>query len=150
MVATSVIEVGVDNPNVTYMVIENAERFGLSQLHQMRGRIGRGDKESTCFLFGLPTTDEGKKRLRILTKTNDGFKIAEEDLILRGPGEFFGTKQSGVPFFKTADLIRDSELLILARRTAKKLLEADPELILPDHQLIAEEINLRKHLLQNQ
>ncbi len=149
LVATSVIEVGVDNPNVTFMVIENAERFGLSQLHQMRGRIGRGTKESVCFLFGNPTTEEGKKRLRILTKTNDGFVIAEEDLILRGPGEFFGTKQSGLPLFKLGDLICDQELLILAREEAKKILNEDPDLSFPEHKPVVEEMNLRRSLYQS-
>lgn len=125
LVATSVIEVGVDNPNATMMVIENAERFGLSQLHQMRGRIGRGDKESECFLFGEPATDEGKKRLRILTKTHDGFIIAEEDLKLRGPGDFYGTRQSGKPVFQVAHPIFDEEILIEARDAAKLLIRDD-------------------------
>ncbi|MBI3999950.1 MAG: ATP-dependent DNA helicase RecG [Candidatus Omnitrophica bacterium] len=150
LVATSVIEVGVDNPNVTYMVIENAERFGLSQLHQMRGRIGRGQKEATCFLFGNPTTEEGKKRLRILTKTQDGFSIAEEDLLIRGPGEFFGTKQSGLPLFRIADLIRDSALLTLARKEAKKIVDEDPDLVRPEHQRLIEEMNLRRSWFQPQ
>lgn len=122
LVATSVIEVGVDNPNATVMVIENAERFGLSQLHQMRGRIGRGSKASECFLFGEPNTSEGQRRLRIMTKTQDGFMIAEEDLKLRGPGDFFGTRQSGIPFFHIADPVRDYALLLLARQTAQELL----------------------------
>lgn len=118
LVATSVIEVGVDNPNATVMVIENAERFGLSQLHQMRGRIGRGTKSSECFLFGEPKTDEGKKRLRILTKSQDGFLIAEEDLKLRGPGDFWGTRQSGEPLFRIANPVLDQEILLKARRIA--------------------------------
>jgi ATP-dependent DNA helicase RecG len=122
LVATSVIEVGVNNPNATMMVIENAERFGLSQLHQMRGRIGRGEKPSECFLFGEPKTTEGQKRLRILTKTQDGFLIAEEDLKLRGPGDFWGTRQSGEPLFRIANPILDQELLIEARKTAKNLI----------------------------
>jgi len=149
LVATSVIEVGVDNPNVTYMVIENAERFGLSQLHQMRGRIGRGEKEATCFLFGNPTTEEGRKRLRILTKTNDGFAIAEEDLVLRGPGDFFGTKQSGLPFFQLADLLRDAELLTLAREEVRNLLENDPDFSKPEQHLLTEEMNLRRKRFQS-
>lgn len=123
LVATSVIEVGVDHPNATMMVIENAERFGLSQLHQMRGRIGRGSKPSECFLFGEPKTEEGSRRLRILTKTQDGFMIAEEDLKLRGPGDFMGTRQSGEPFFKVANPILDEEILVEARRIAMYLVK---------------------------
>ncbi len=131
LVATSVVEVGVDHPNATMMVIENAERFGLSQLHQMRGRIGRGSGASECFLFGEPKTDEGKKRLRILTKTQDGFLIAKEDLKLRGPGDFLGTRQSGEPFFHIAHPVLDEELLLEARETAvhilkNRLLDEDP------------------------
>lgn len=122
LVATSVIEVGVNNPNATVMVIENAERFGLSQLHQMRGRIGRGEKPSECFLFGEPKTIEGQKRLRILTKTQDGFVIAEEDLKLRGPGDFWGSRQSGEVFFRIANPITDQELLLEARESAQELI----------------------------
>lgn len=132
LVATSVIEVGVNNPNATMMVIENAERFGLAQLHQMRGRIGRGDKDSECYLFGEPKTEEGQRRLRILTKSQDGFFLAEEDLKLRGPGDFWGTRQSGVPFFKVANPIEDENLLLQARKEAHELISArkldtDPE-----------------------
>lgn len=132
LVATSVIEVGVNNPNATLMVIENAERFGLSQLHQMRGRIGRGEKPSECFMFGEPKTIEGQKRLRILTKTQDGFVIAEEDLKLRGPGDFWGTRQSGDSFFKIANPLSDQELLLEAREIAlvlqrKQAFDLDPE-----------------------
>jgi ATP-dependent DNA helicase RecG len=123
LVSTSLIEVGIDNPNATQMVIEHADRFGLSQLHQLRGRIGRGDKDSFCFLFGDPSTEDGKRRLRVLTKTHDGFAIAEEDLALRGPGDFLGTRQSGIPFFKIGDLLRDADLLRLARSEAADLLE---------------------------
>lgn len=123
LVATSVVEVGVDNPNATMMVIENAERFGLSQLHQMRGRIGRGAKASECFLFGEPTTDEGKMRLRILTKTQDGFLIAEEDLKLRGPGDFWGARQSGDPLFLVAHPVLDEGILLEARESAMELVQ---------------------------
>jgi len=128
LVATSVVEVGVDNPNATLMVITHAERFGLSQLHQFRGRIGRGTKESHCFLFGNPPTDEGKRRLRIMTKTNNGFEIAEEDLRIRGPGDFLGTRQSGATFFRIGHIVRDSDLLFLAREEAKKFLAETSDL----------------------
>ena len=124
LVATSVIEVGVDNPNATVVVIENAERFGLSQLHQMRGRIGRGDKESECFLFGEPATDEGRKRLRILTRIQDGFQIAEEDLKLRGPGDFWGKRQSGEPLFRVANPVEDEALLLEVREAAREIVHA--------------------------
>lgn len=124
LVATSVIEVGVDNPNATLLVIENAERFGLSQLHQMRGRIGRGTKDSECFLFGEPQTDEGRKRLRIMTRIHDGFEIAEQDLLLRGPGDFWGTRQSGEPLFRLADPSRDQPLLAGARETALEVVKS--------------------------
>src|SRR3989338_8167430 len=116
----------------------------------MRGRIGRGQKEAAFFLFGNPTTEEGKKRLRILTKTQDGFAIAEEDLLIRGPGEFFGTKQSGFPLFRIADLIRDSDLLVLARKEAEKILDQDPDLSKPEHQRLVEEMNLRQSWFQSQ
>lgn len=118
LVATSVIEVGVDQPNATVMIIENADRFGLAQLHQLRGRIGRGTLESECFLFGEPSTEDGKKRLRLLTKLNDGFLIAEEDLKLRGQGDLLGTRQAGVPFFRVANLATDESMLVTAREKA--------------------------------
>lgn len=121
LVATSVVEVGVDNPYATVMVIENAERFGLSQLHQMRGRIGRGVKSSTCFLFGEPKTTEGQKRLRILTQTHNGFVIAEEDLKLRGPGDFWGARQSGEPYFRIAHPVLDEEILMHTRQLALQI-----------------------------
>ena len=133
LVATSVIEVGVDNPNATVMVIEDADRFGLSQLHQIRGRIGRGRKESSCYLIADPKTEEAKRRLEIMTQTQDGFVIAEEDLKLRGPGEFFGLRQSGIPPFRLADIVRDSDVLIKAREEAKQILRHDPKLSLPVH-----------------
>lgn len=145
LVCTSVIEVGVDNPNVTFMVIHNSERFGLAQLHQIRGRIGRGTKSSSCFLFGDPTTEEGKKRLRLLTKVQDGFMIAEQDMILRGPGDFLGTKQSGIPFFQVADFFRDKELLIEARKEALNLISSDSHLEKEENKHLLHEITLREN-----
>jgi ATP-dependent DNA helicase RecG len=119
LVATTVIEVGVDVPNATVMVIEHAERFGLAQLHQLRGRIGRGAAKSFCILMtGGKVTEEGERRLDAMVRTNDGFQIAELDLELRGPGEFFGTRQAGMPSFRVANLIRDRQLLELAKREA--------------------------------
>ena len=125
LIATSVVEVGVDNPNASIMIIENSERFGLSQLHQMRGRVGRGSRPSSCFLFGEPKTLEGKKRLTIMTRLQDGFEIAEEDLKLRGPGEFFGTRQSGAALFRLADPVRDYDLFVNARACAEDLIQND-------------------------
>jgi ATP-dependent DNA helicase RecG len=119
LVATTVIEVGVDVPNATVMVIEHSERFGLAQLHQLRGRIGRGAAKSYCILMtGGKVTEEGERRLDVMVRTNDGFQIAELDLELRGPGEFFGTRQAGMPSFRVANLIRDRQLLELAKREA--------------------------------
>jgi ATP-dependent DNA helicase RecG len=130
LVSTTVVEVGVDVPNATVMVIEHAERFGLSQLHQLRGRVGRSDKQSYCFLiaYKIGLGSEAFKRLEVLTKTTDGFKIAEEDLKLRGPGEFLGTKQSGYLEFRRADLVRDYDVLLKARECAFDLIKEDPEL----------------------
>ncbi|MEA3494388.1 MAG: ATP-dependent DNA helicase RecG [Candidatus Margulisiibacteriota bacterium] len=116
LVSTTVIEVGIDIPNATVMVIEHAERFGLSQLHQLRGRIGRGSEQSFCFLIGQPKTEDARIRIRAMLDSNDGFDIAEVDLKLRGPGDFFGTKQSGLPEFKVADIIRDAQVLREARQ----------------------------------
>ena len=127
VVATTVIEVGVDVPNATVMVIEHAERFGLAQLHQLRGRVGRGAEQSFCILVSVgKLTEEARQRIAILRDTNDGFRIAETDLRLRGPGEFFGTRQSGLPAFRVADLLRDTELLELARREAHRFVENPP------------------------
>ena len=123
LVATTVIEVGVDVPNATVMVIEHAERFGLAQLHQLRGRIGRGAAKSFCILMtGGKVTEEGERRLDAMVRTNDGFQIAELDLELRGPGEFFGTRQAGLPNFRVANLIRDRQLLELAKREASAVM----------------------------
>lgn len=126
LVATTVIEVGVDVPNATLMIITHAERFGLAQLHQLRGRVGRGNRQSRCILLLYRATEEAKLRLRAMVSTNDGFKIAEEDLKIRGPGEFFGTKQSGMPDLKFTDLVRDKEILQSAREQAEKLLLENP------------------------
>jgi ATP-dependent DNA helicase RecG len=132
LVATTVVEVGVDVPNATVMLIEHADRFGLSQLHQLRGRIGRGAMRSYCLLFGDPATDEARSRLEIMTQTADGFRIAEEDLRLRGPGQFFGTRQHGLPELRYGDIIADYPLLRLARREAFELVDADPHLACAD------------------
>jgi len=119
LVSTTVIEVGVDVPNATVMVVEHAERFGLAQLHQLRGRIGRGTAKSCCILMtGGKITEEGDRRLDAMVRSNDGFQIAELDLELRGPGEFFGTRQAGMPSFQVANLIRDRQLLEAAKREA--------------------------------
>ena len=127
LVSTTVIEVGVDIPDAAIMVIENAERFGLAQLHQLRGRVGRGEKTSYCFLMSnTPQND----RLRVLTKTNDGFEIAEEDLKLRGPGQFLGSNQSGVSDLYMANLIKDMRLLKETRQIASRLKDEDKDLYL--------------------
>lgn len=128
LVSTTVIEVGVDVPNAAVMVVENAERFGLSQLHQLRGRVGRGSWQSYCVLISDNRNEETRERLKVMTRTADGFKIAEEDLRLRGPGDFFGVRQHGLPGLKIADLGCDTKLLQEAQRSALDLLEADPEL----------------------
>src|SRR5690625_2903033 len=122
LVATTVIEVGVNVPNATLMVIYDAERFGLSQLHQLRGRVGRGDKQSYCILIADPKGEVGKERMRIMTETNDGFRLSEEDLKLRGPGDFFGKKQSGLPEFKVADIVHDYRALEVARQDAVNII----------------------------
>jgi ATP-dependent DNA helicase RecG len=131
LVATTVIEVGVDVANATVMLIDGAERFGLSQLHQLRGRVGRGAQASHCILLSDATTDNAEQRLRAMTHTNDGFEIAEMDLRLRGPGEFFGTRQHGLPEMKLADVTQEIEMLQVARDDALKILEADPNLSKP-------------------
>jgi ATP-dependent DNA helicase RecG len=124
LVSTTVIEVGVDVPNASVMVVEHAERFGLSQLHQLRGRVGRGAWESHCILlYQAPWTDDARERLKAMAATNDGFVIAERDLELRGPGDFFGTRQSGLPRLRTGDLVRDREIMEDAHREARRLVE---------------------------
>jgi ATP-dependent DNA helicase RecG len=136
LVSTVVIEVGIDVPNATIMVVEHAERFGLSQLHQLRGRIGRGQKKSYCFLFGYPGSEDSKKRLDIMRQTNDGFRIAEEDLRIRGPGEFFGTRQHGLPEIKIGDLIADTRIIAAAREDAFSMVARDPQLALQENRII--------------
>jgi len=134
LVATTVIEVGIDIPNASVMVVEHAERFGLSQLHQLRGRIGRGRYPSKCILLAqYRSSEDARVRLRAMEKTTDGFQIAEEDLTLRGPGEFFGIRQSGLPDFRVAHVIRDAPILIEARKEAFRLIQEDPELVHPSH-----------------
>ena len=128
LVATTVIEVGVDVPNASLMVIENPERLGLAQLHQLRGRIGRGDAESFCLLlYHAPLSEHGKERLKVMRETSDGFIIAEKDLELRGPGEVLGTRQTGELQFRIADLVRDQGLLPEVKRAAIELMENQPQ-----------------------
>jgi ATP-dependent DNA helicase RecG len=144
LVATTVIEVGIDVPNATVMVIEHAERFGLSQLHQLRGRVGRGSHGSHCILIASDRlSDDGVKRLRVMEATTDGFKIAEADLEIRGPGDFLGTRQAGLPEFRVASILRDGRILEEARREAFTLVERDPELNLPEHARLKEEMQKR-------
>ena len=144
MVATTVIEVGVNVPNASVMVIENAERFGLSQLHQLRGRVGRGADQSYCILVtSFKLSEETRKRLEIMVQTNDGFEIAEADLKLRGPGDLEGTQQSGVAFdLKIADIARDGQLLQYVREVAMKIVEEDPESVNPDYAILWRQLHL--------
>jgi ATP-dependent DNA helicase RecG len=145
LVSTTVVEVGVDVPNATLMLIEHAERFGLAQLHQLRGRVGRGAHKSYCILLsGRAVSDEGRERLLVMTQTQDGFKIAEEDLRLRGPGEFLGTRQSGLPGFRLANLVRDVEVLVDAREAAFEVLNQDPNLTHDNNKLIRDAILLNR------
>jgi ATP-dependent DNA helicase RecG len=165
LVATTVIEVGIDVPNATVMIVENAERFGLSQLHQLRGRVGRGSEQSYCILiadydwfdhqrrrWGKDEVQRERKkaqrRLETMVQTTDGFKIAEVDLQLRGPGDFFGTRQSGKPEFKIANLVEDHDLLMLARREAFAVVENDPQLRRPDHRALRDHFEARYRHLQ--
>ncbi len=140
LVSTTVIEVGVDVPNASLMIIENAERFGLSQLHQLRGRVGRGKHESFCVLMTASRSDTARERLRALCATNDGFQIAEEDLRLRGPGDFFGKRQHGLPQLKVADFAADMDLLKEARGAAEELIAADRSLSQPAHRLLKKKV----------
>jgi ATP-dependent DNA helicase RecG len=147
LVATTVIEVGVNVPNASVMIIENAERFGLSQLHQLRGRVGRGAEQSYCILVtGYKLSEETRKRLDIMTRTNDGFEIAEADLKMRGPGDLEGTQQSGVAFdLKIADIARDGQLLQHVRAVAQAVVDNDPTGVLPENEILWRQLKvLRK------
>jgi ATP-dependent DNA helicase RecG len=144
LVATTVIEVGIDVPNATVMVIEHAERFGLSQLHQLRGRVGRGCDRSRCILMaGGKLTGDGEKRLRVMEETTDGFRIAEADLEIRGPGDFLGTRQAGLPEFRVANILRDGRILEEARREAFALIEKDPDISRPENAPLRHELARR-------
>lgn len=136
LVATTVIEVGIDVPNASVMLIEHAERFGLSQLHQLRGRVGRGPWKSYCILLSAARSEDARTRITAMTSTNDGFKIAETDLTIRGPGDFFGTRQSGLPEFRVADLLRDGLVLEEARGDAVAIVQRDPKLLEPEHRAL--------------
>jgi ATP-dependent DNA helicase RecG len=133
LVSTTVVEVGVNVPNATVMMIENAERFGLAQLHQLRGRVGRGDAQSYCIMVNTSPKPENQKRLEILNRSNDGFLIASEDLKLRGPGDFFGIRQSGEMMFELADIYQDASVMQNAAEAVAQLLAEDPDLSGPEH-----------------
>ena len=140
LVSTTVIEVGVDVPNAALMIVENAERFGLSQLHQLRGRVGRGKHKSWCILVSDADSEDVRARLSIMARTNDGFKISEEDLRLRGPGDFFGARQHGLPETHIADLGADTDSLQRAQQEAKTLLADDPGLQKEENALLRERV----------
>jgi len=145
LVATTVIEVGVDVPNATVMVVEHAERFGLTQLHQLRGRVGRGSERSSCVLVAGPrATTEARARLALLARSDDGFRLAEEDLRARGSGELWGARQTGLPEFRIADLARDLDLVEAARDAAQAIIEADPHLLMREHAALRERL-LRRY-----
>ena len=142
LLSTTVIEVGIDIPNATVMIIENAERFGLSQLHQLRGRVGRGGNQSYCILMSkYELTSEGRKRLNAMVSTNDGFEIANIDLQLRGPGDIQGTQQSGMLDFKIADLAKDEKLVSYTRNLAIQILDEDPNLQKPEHRRLRAKVD---------
>jgi ATP-dependent DNA helicase RecG len=146
MVATTVIEVGVNVPNASVMIIENAERFGLAQLHQLRGRVGRGAEQSYCILLtGYKLNNLTRKRIETMVNTNDGFQIAETDLQLRGPGDLDGTQQSGLPFeLKIANLAQDGKMLEMARKVAMDIIEEDPQLQKNENLILSEQLKKMK------
>ena len=148
LISTVVIEVGVDVPNAVIMVIENAERFGLSQLHQLRGRVGRGKAKSHCILVTDATNDEATARMNIMCQTTDGFKIADEDLKLRGPGDFFGTRQHGLPKLRIADLLTDTKVLMQTQELAKDIMTTDSKFQIPEHQQIGRQVMKKIYSLQ--
>jgi ATP-dependent DNA helicase RecG len=138
LVATTVIEVGVDVPNATVMIVEDADRFGLSQLHQLRGRVGRGADKSWCFLVAEPTTTDGEARMEAIAQSVDGFLLAEKDLEIRGAGEVFGAKQSGINDLKLGRIPRDEEIVLETREAAERILDADPDLA--GHEQLRDEV----------
>ena len=143
--STTVVEVGVNVPNATVMMVENAERFGLAQLHQLRGRVGRGEHQSYCIFVSGSSNPDTKKRLEILNQSNDGFYIASEDLKLRGPGDLFGLRQSGILEFRIGDIFTDASVLQEASREVHKILEEDPELQLEEHRMLKQKLG-RYHM----
>ena len=150
LVATTVIEVGIDVPNATVMLIEDADRFGLSQLHQLRGRIGRGSEKSDCILISDSQNEETLERLDVIKKSSNGFEIADKDFELRGPGDFLGNRQHGIPQMKIADIFADKKVLFKAKKEAELLLEYDPKLKFPENKELRQEvIDLYKRINQN-
>lgn len=145
LVSTTVIEVGIDVPNATVMLIEGAERFGLSQLHQLRGRVGRGEHKSYCLLMmsGERANANSYMRLKVLEETADGFKIAEADLKFRGPGELLGVRQSGLPDFRVADLLKDRDILEEAKKQAEEIVNDDPLLMKPENRLLRQVLEVK-------
>ena len=148
LISTVVIEVGVDVPNAVIMTIENAERFGLSQLHQLRGRVGRGKTKSYCFLVTDAKGDEAQARMKIMCETTDGFKIADEDLKLRGPGDFFGTRQHGLPKLRIADLLNDTKILMQTQELAGELMREKEVFSRPEYRQLALTVSKKVNSLQ--
>ncbi|MCK7559708.1 hypothetical protein MKQ70_34095 [Chitinophaga sedimenti] len=145
MVATTVIEVGVNVPNASVMVIESTERFGLSQLHQLRGRVGRGADQSYCILMtGNKVGNDSRERIKVMVQTNNGFIISEKDMELRGPGDLEGTRQSGILDLRLADIVQDKAMLAAARECAEKLLEEDPDLLAPENKGLSDFLTSQK------